>query len=103
MRFAILAAFVLLAASLVADASRNVPQSPPANAPQVCPVADAKGFRILGYFMIALGAFACHWLTAASLQALAAFNQWSKMRRSLASSASSPVRIQLPMHESVTM
>ena len=49
MRFAILAAFVLLAASLVADASRNVPQSPPANA-QVCPESDAEGFGALSSF-----------------------------------------------------
>ena len=35
MRFAVLAVFVLLATSLIADASRTAPQSPPANA-QVC-------------------------------------------------------------------
>ena len=40
MRFAVLAAFVLLATSLIADASRTAPQSPPAN-------AQVRGFNQL--------------------------------------------------------
>ena len=43
--------------------------------------------------MLAVRSSADHKLTAALLQALAAFNQWSRMRRSLASSASSPVSL----------